>query len=104
MTSIELDPEGFLVYLEDWSQQVAEQLAEQEGITLSEQHWEVINCLREFYQEFEVSPAMRPFVKYVGLKLGKDKASSLYLLKLFPGSPAKIAAKIAGLPKPENCL
>jgi tRNA 2-thiouridine synthesizing protein E len=47
---------------------------------------------------------MRILVKTVGEKLGPDKGQSLYLLKLFPGSPAKVAAKIAGLPKPTNCL
>ena len=47
---------------------------------------------------------MRALVKYVRLKLGPDKGRSIYLLKLFPGSPAKIGSKIAGLPKPANCL
>lgn len=104
MQNIALDHEGFLCDIKDWSEDVAERLAANEGLILSEAHWEVIRCLREFYQEFEVSPAMRPFVKYVGLQLGKDKGNSIYLLQLFPGSPAKLAAKIAGLPKPENCL
>lgn len=104
MQNIDLDHEGFLCNIGDWSEDIAEQLANNEGLTLSEAHWEVIHCLRGFYQEFEVSPAMRPFVKYVGMQLGKEKGNSIYLLKLFPGSPAKLAAKIAGLPKPENCL
>jgi len=47
---------------------------------------------------------MRPLVKFVGQELGKDKGNSMYLLTLFPGSPAKLGSKIAGLPKPENCL
>ena len=47
---------------------------------------------------------MRPLVKYIGQELGKDKGSSLYLLSLFPGSPARLASKLAGLPKPDNCL
>ena len=47
---------------------------------------------------------MRALVNYVRLKLGPDKGRSIYLLKLFPGSPAKIGSKIAGLPKPANCL
>ncbi len=99
-----LDKEGFLKNLNDWNSTTAVALAENEGIHLSDQHWELIHLLREFYREFELSPAMRPLVKYVGQKLGKEKGNSLYLLRLFPGSPAKIAAKIAGLPKPDNCL
>lgn len=99
-----LDKEGFLVNLADWNESIANTLAENEGVQLTDAHWEVIYCLQEFFRAFELAPAMRPLIKYIGSQLGKDKASSLYLLKLFPGSPAKIAAKIAGLPKPENCL
>ncbi|MCR8924291.1 TusE/DsrC/DsvC family sulfur relay protein [Dasania sp. GY-MA-18] len=99
-----VDKEGFLVDLHDWNEGVASELAAAEGITLSEEHWQVIQLLRQFYQEFQLSPAMRPLVKYVGLHLGADKGKSMYLLKLFPGSPAKLASKIAGLPKPDNCL
>lgn len=99
-----LDKEGFLLHLDDWNTEVAIKLAEAEGIELSEAHWEIIQLLREFYQRFELSPAMRPLAKFITQKLGKEKASSLYLLSLFPGSPAKIASKVAGLPKPDNCL
>ncbi len=98
------DKEGFLLNLEDWSPEVAEQIAAAEGIALTGAHWEIIELLRDYYREFDTSPAMRPLVKYCGLKLGADKGRSIYLLGLFPGSPAKIGSKIAGLPKPENCL
>ena len=99
-----LDPNGFLENLTDWNAEVAAQLAQNEGIQLTPAHWEIIECLQNFYREFNLSPAMRPLIKYIGAQIGKEKASSLYLLQLFPGSPAKIAAKIAGLPKPVNCL
>ena len=98
------DKEGFLRSLEDWSPQVATQIALLEGIELNDARWEIIYLLREYYREFDSSPAMRPLVKYCGIKLGKDKGKSIYLLSLFPGSPAKIGSKIAGLPKPDNCL
>jgi len=100
----ELDPEGFLRNLSDWSPEVAEILAENDNIALNTQHWEVIHLVREFYQSFDHGPAMRPLVKLVANRLGTDKGRSIYLLKLFPGSPAKLASKIAGLPKPPNCL
>lgn len=99
-----LDKDGFLVNLNDWNTEVAQQLAANEQLELTAAHWEVLNALREFYAEFDLSPAMRPLTRYLKEKLGADKATSLYLLQLFPGSPAKIAAKIAGLPRPENCL
>jgi len=102
--TIEFDEEGYLRNLNDWSETVAVEIAESEGISLNEAHWEIINIIREFYQNYELSPAMRPLVKAVSLKLGKDKGKSIYLMKLFPGSPAKMVAKIAGLPKPDNCL
>lgn len=98
------DAEGFLCDLADWNTQVAAMIAKEEGITLTEAHHEVIQALRDFYTQFGLSPAMRPFTKYLKEKLGKEKATSIYLLQLFPGSPAKIAAKVAGLPKPDNCL
>ena len=102
--TVEVDKEGFLKDLSSWNEQVAEELAKHEGIDLEEKHWELIHLIRAFYQEFEVSPAMRPLSKYIKLNLGADKASSIYLMTLFPESPAKRLAKIAGLPKPENCL
>lgn len=101
---IEYDEEGYLRNLADWDKSVAEVLAQEEEITLTSEHWEIIELIRDFYQQFEHSPAMRPLVKAVKLKLGADKGKSIYLMKLFPGSPAKVIAKIAGLPKPDNCL
>jgi len=102
--TIPTDKEGYLKNLADWSDAVAAAIAQQEQITLTEQHWEIISLLRDFYQQYEVSPAMRVLVKTVGLQLGKEKGRSIYLMTLFPESPAKLASKIAGLPKPANCL
>lgn len=102
--SIDLDKEGFLRNLTDWNEAIAVLLAERDAIALSEAHWEIIHLVRSFYQEYELSPAMRPMVKYTAQQLGKDKGNSIYLLQLFPGSPARLANKIAGLPKPDNCL
>lgn len=104
MTLPALDKDGFLIHLNDWSPEVANILAQQEGIELTEQHWEVLRTLQQFYTEFDLSPAMRPLTRYLKEKLGANKATSIYLLQLFPGSPAKVAAKLAGLPRPENCL
>ncbi len=104
MAEITFDKEGFLRRLEDWSPEVAEQIAEREGIELSDAHWEIIALLREFYQRFEASPANRALVKFTAQQLGAEKGRSIYLMSLFPGSPAKLGSKIAGLPKPDNCL
>lgn len=102
--SVPLDKEGYLRNLEDWDEQVAELLAQAESIILRPAHWEVIKLLRRFYQRHGVSPATRALVNLVKRELGPDKGKSVYLMKLFRGSPAKTACKIAGLPRPENCL
>jgi len=102
--SVAVDQEGFLVDLNDWSEPVAEALADAEGIELQAEHWEILRVLREFYQEFQLSPATRPLIKYSALKLGPDKGNSMHLNRLFKGTPAKLAAKLAGLPKPSNCI
>lgn len=103
-TEIAVDDDGYLQNLHDWNEAIALQLAQQEALELDERHWEVLHLLRQFYQQYDLSPAMRPLVKYVAQQLGADKGKSIYLMQLFGASPAKMAAKIAGLPKPENCL
>ena len=102
--TIELDKDGYLLDLQDWSAEVAAALAERETLQLSDEHWEILMLLRAFHDEFQLSPANRPLIKYVALKLGADKGNSLHLNHLFNGTPAKLAAKLAGLPKPTNCL
>lgn len=102
--SPEFDKEGFLVNLETWTETVAETIAFNEEIDLTSEHWEIISIVRQFYQDYELSPVNRTLIKAVKQKLGDEKGNSIYLMSLFSGSPAKLAAKIAGLPKPNNCL
>jgi len=100
----ETDEEGYLVNLSDWSEDVANHIAKEENIEMSENHWEVINFLREYYNEYQIAPAVRVLTKAIGKKLGPDKGNSKYLYELFPYGPAKQACKIAGLPKPTGCV
>lgn len=104
MMDKQFDNEGFLRNINDWDKAMALFIAEQEAIILTEAHWELIYAARRYFETFDISPEMRPFVKWLGQHLDKDKGRSLYLLTLFPGSPAKRIAKIAGLPKPPNCI
>lgn len=104
LADIATDADGFLADFDSWNEDVAHAFAAAEHVELGTAHWEILHLLRDFYREYEQSPAMRPLVKYVGQRLGKDKGNSIYLMQLFPGSPAKIASRIAGLPRPENCL
>ena len=101
---IELDQDHCLKYLEDWSEAVAEALAREEGIELTPAHREILQLVRLFYQEFDLSPANRALVRYVKQQLGEEKGNSLYLNALFNGRPARLATRLAGLPKPANCF
>ena len=100
----ETDEEGYLANLNDWNKDLAEAMATEDKINLSEDHWEIINFLREYYEEYQVAPAVRVLTKKIGKKLGKDKGNSKYLYELFPYGPAKQACKYAGLPKPTGCV
>lgn len=100
----ETDEEGYLMNLGDWTEDVTAKIAKEEKIDLTPNHWEVVNFLREYYNEYQIAPAVRVLTKAIGKKLGPDKGSSQYLYELFPYGPAKQACKIAGLPKPTGCV
>ena len=101
---IETDSEGYLKDTTQWSEAMADVIAAQEGITLAVEHWEVVRFVREFYLEFNTSPAIRMLVTAIANKFGEEKGNSRYLYRLFPKGPAKQATKIAGLPKPVKCI
>ena len=102
--TFETDEEGYLVNLSEWTEEIAGAIAKVENIEMSENHWEVVNFLRDYYNEYQIAPAVRVLTKAIGKKLGADKGSSQYLYELFPYGPAKQACKIAGLPKPTGCV
>ncbi|MDH5655172.1 MAG: TusE/DsrC/DsvC family sulfur relay protein [Spirochaetia bacterium] len=102
--SIEIDEEGYLINLDDWNEDLCKFLAEKENVDLTEAHWEVINFLREYYDEYQIAPMIRVLTKAIGKKLGPDKGNNKYLYELYPEGPAKQACKFAGLPKPTGCV
>jgi len=101
---IATDAEGFLRHLDDWDKTIANKVAENEGITLTEDHWKVIDFLRQFYRDYKITPAVRIVVKELTKRWGAEKGNSIYLHQLFPGGVIKQASKIAGLPKPKRCI
>ncbi len=101
---LEVDEEGYLADLNQWEPEAATVMAAAEDQELTDAHWEVINFLREYYEEYQIAPAVRVLTKAIGKKLGKDKGNSKYLYELFPYGPAKQACKYAGLPKPTGCV
>ena len=80
--TLEVDEEGYLANLNEWEPEVATVMAAAEDLELTEDHWEIINFLREYYEEYQIAPAVRVLTKAVGKKLGKDKGNSKYLYQL----------------------
>lgn len=102
--TIETDEEDYLINLNDWNEEIAKHLANKDELELTENHWEVIRFLREYYDEYQIAPAVRVLTKAIGKKLGPEKGNSKYLYELFPYGPAKQACRFAGLPKPTGCV
>ncbi len=100
----EHDEEGYLTDITVWNKDIAAVIAKDEEIEMTDEHWEVVSFLREYYNEYQIAPAVRVLVKAVKKKFGPEKGSNKYLYELFPYGPAKQACKIAGLPKPTGCI
>jgi len=95
---IELNDEGFLVDPAQWNEDIAVELARREGIDpLTDRHWQVIRFMRSEYEEKGTGPTVRVLGKTSGVPIKE-------LYQLFPKGPAKLAAKIAGIPKPRGCI
>ena len=95
---LEIDEDGFIQDPNEWDEEVAKDLAETEGVTeMTEDHWKLVNYLRDYYLKNGIAPMVRKLCKETGFKLK-------YVYKLFPSGPAKGACKVAGLPKPTGCV
>ena len=93
-----LDEDGFLQEPDLWSEKVAEEFAKDEGVeSLTDDHWKVINYLREYYLKNKIAPMVRRLCKETGFNVKQ-------IYELFPSGPAKGACKLAGLPKPTGCV
>lgn len=102
--TLETDEEGYLANLTEWVPGVADVMSKEDDLLLTGEHWEIINFLREYYEEYQIAPAVRVLTKAVGKRMGKDKGNSKYLYNLFPYGPGKQACRYAGLPKPTGCV
>jgi tRNA 2-thiouridine synthesizing protein E len=99
-----MSEKNHLSKLSAWTPETACQLAAEDQLKLAAEHIEVLQVARQFYDQYGFSPSMRPLCKTVASELSIEKGRSIYLLQLFPDSPAKLVAKFAGLPKPKNCI
>ena len=95
------DEAGYLKNLSDWSEALAEKIAEKEQIVLTPEHWEIIYLVRDFYEEYQTSPAIRMLVKAMAQKFGEEKGTSRYLQRLFPDGPNKLQ-KVLDYPNLQN--
>jgi len=100
----ETDEEGYLTNIQEWEEGVAEVMSKEDNLDLTDEHWDIIQFLRQYYEEYQIAPAVRVLTKAVGKKMGKEKGNSKYLYGLFPYGPAKQACRYAGLPKPTGCV
>lgn len=96
----ETDAEGYLVNPEDWSQEAAEELAQRENIQLTEDHWDVLNFMRQFYEEHQIAADARYVIKHLTDRLGKSARNRLF--ELFPYGYVQQACKIAGMKRPRG--
>ena len=99
-----MSDKNYLNKLADWSWDQASNIAAEDAVELETEHLQVLDAARRFSDQYGFSPSMRPLCKTVAEHCGLEKGRSIYLLQLFPGSPAKLVAKYAGLPKPKNCI
>ena len=97
-TPVEVDPEGFLLDPQQWNEEIAEEIAHLSGIPeLTERHWLVVRFMRERYLTTGTAPTIRSLGKESGVPIKE-------LYELFPKGPAKLAARIGGIPKPRGCI
>lgn len=98
-----VDPQGFLKNRLQWNEALGRHIASLDGVELNEEHWEVIHYFREYYDDYNIPPPIRMVIRVFKRAFGEEKATSRYLLSLFPEGATKSASKYAGLPKPKNC-
>jgi tRNA 2-thiouridine synthesizing protein E len=96
--AIRTDSEGYLIYLDEWSEDFAWTFAKREQLELTEEHWEVIRFLRDYYEEHRVQAQMRAMINHFTTRWGPERGSNRYLHDLFPrGGPQKQGNRLAGL-------
>jgi TusE/DsrC/DsvC family sulfur relay protein len=95
------DSEGYLINPEDWNEDIAIELAREEGVELNEEYWPVLHYIRDYYTEHCITPDVRHVVKHLANEKGYDKkAAKRIIFKLFPYGYVKQACKIAGMKRP----
>jgi tRNA 2-thiouridine synthesizing protein E len=104
MLALELDQDGHLLNHQQWTAQAAQQLAYSLDLELTDWHFEVLHALRHFYVEYGYAPATRPLIKYLSKMVSPEISNQLLMERFHTGLVARHLNRLAGLPKPPNCL
>lgn len=94
------DEEGYLIEPQDWNEDIAREFAQQEGIQLTDDHWDAIRFMREYYAEHQIAPDVRHVMKHLEIRLGPDSRNAIF--QLFPYGYVKQACRIAGMKRPRG--
>ncbi len=98
-----LDGEGYLLDLDQWSKEFVQVRAAAEQLELTDEHWEIINFIRQYYEDNNVQAPVRDMIKHFKKRWGKEKGNTRYLHKIFPlGGPQKQGNRLAGVRKPKG--
>jgi len=102
--TVETDAEGYLVNLDEWSEELAVTLAKTDDLALEDKHWKIINYMRTVFAETGTAPNLRFLMKGLKEEFGAEWGDKKFLFDLFPFGPAKQAGRYAGTPKPTGCV
>ncbi len=102
--SFEVDEEGYLTDWQVWQEGMAGEMAKADGLELTQEHWDIIKFLRDYFTKYQIAPMIKILTKEIAKTMGKEKGNTKYLYHLYPAGPAKQACRYAGLPKPTGCV
>ena len=104
LETVERDEEGFLLYTEDWSLELAEELAQEEGFALEGERLEIVMYVRDYFENNHSVPEARTLLKHMKKIWGEERATRKYLYRLFPYGYGQQACKVAGMRKPRKLM
>lgn len=104
LQSVERDEEGFLLYTEDWTPELAQELAAEEGFALDGERHDIVMYIREYFEQNHSVPEARTLLKHMKHTWGEERATRKYLYRLFPYGYGQQACKVAGMRKPRKLM
>lgn len=100
----QLDADGHLVNLDDWNHTTAQHLADSLDVQLTDWHWTILAAMQQFYRDYGYAPATRPLIRYLQQNVSPEISNAMLMQGFNTGLVARHVSRVAGLPKPANCL